>query len=79
MRLFTRLCVARIQSRVLGGSGGNGVSLLGEWFPALLKIHGELARGNFSCPAKNGRLVLPYGQRIKNRVIREVLASGERI
>ena len=30
MRLFARLCVGGIQSRVLGGSGGQGASLLGE-------------------------------------------------
>ena len=29
-RLFTRLCIGRIQLRVLGGSGGQGASLLRE-------------------------------------------------
>jgi hypothetical protein len=33
MRLFTRLCVVRIQSRMLGGSGGQCASLLGEISP----------------------------------------------
>jgi hypothetical protein len=61
--------------------GNLTVALQGEeeWVSALLKIDSELARGNFSCPVENGRLVLPYSQRIKDRVIREVLAPGERI
>jgi hypothetical protein len=33
MRLFTRLCVVRIQSQVLGGSGVLGASLLEEICP----------------------------------------------
>ena len=38
MCLFMRLCVVRIQSRVLGGSGGQGASLSGEMVSAFLNI-----------------------------------------
>ena len=39
MRLFTWLCIVRIQSRVPGGSGVQGASLLGEMVSAFLNIY----------------------------------------